>query len=184
MEVVVPLQASDLEGSADGGYVVLGRMGEVWVGRVTPELVATPWGQAATARCAVRVGDQVLLGFEDGVRRMDPTGVVEELVVGLGPVYDLASSPDGRWVAGALMDGRVFVWEAPDLELAAVLEGHEARVAAVAFSPDGRWLVSGSWDASVRLWSVAEIDEPAELLLDRLQRAWGRRPEELLVRAP
>src|SRR5262245_50755188 len=44
-----------------------------------------------------------------------------------------------------------------------VLQGHQARVVALAFSPDGKMLASGSDDATIKLWDVTTGKERATL---------------------
>lgn len=70
------------------------------------------------------------------------------------PVWSVALSPDGRWVASASQDRTVKVWEAQTGQLVADCLGHRRSVVSVAFSPDGRWLASWSDDRTVKAWEV------------------------------
>jgi len=73
-------------------------------------------------------------------------------------VSDVAFSPDGRTLAGALDDGTARLWDSATGEERAVLRA-PAEVNRVAFSPDGRTLVTASTDGTARLWDSATRTE-------------------------
>ena len=62
-----------------------------------------------------------------------------------GPVYAVAFSPDGAWVATASEDGTARVFEAATGAEVARLD-HDGAVMAVAFSPDGARVATASDD--------------------------------------
>jgi WD40 repeat protein len=83
----------------------------------------------------------------------------------LGPVggfnrYGLAYSPDGRYVAVAMHQGNVILWEVASGRQVQVFRGHSSTVKNVAFSPDGRLLASGAGDlvrsepGEVKVWEA------------------------------
>jgi WD40 repeat protein len=73
-----------------------------------------------------------------------------------GQIVALAFSPDDRWLAGALREGGVALWDLTTQRLAFRGEGHARQVVwCLAFSPDSRWLASGGSDQTVHLWNVA-----------------------------
>jgi hypothetical protein len=88
------------------------------------------------------------------------------------PAYDVAFSPDGRWLAAAGDDGAVRVWSTADWAGPRVLRGHDDAVIALAFDPDGRLLASGSHDATTRIWDVATGEELAVLASMRNGDGW------------
>src|SRR5262249_30106123 len=64
--------------------------------------------------------------------------------------------PDGRLLAAANWDGKVFVWDLA-ADRSRVLEGHAGRVNAIALHPDGRHLASSGSDKNVLIWDLAVI---------------------------
>jgi WD40 repeat protein len=87
-------------------------------------------------------------------------------------VYGVAFDPSGRYLAGAGLSDRVYVWDLATGEQVFDLDGHSDKVNAVAFSPDGSYLLSGSDDLTVRVWDVLsgrlvvvrEFDTPVQSL--------------------
>jgi WD40 repeat protein len=74
-------------------------------------------------------------------------------------VFDVAISPDGRWVAAGSWD---FTTQLLDLSKPGakpfVLKGHTARTLSVAFSPDSQWVATGNEDQTARLWNLVAAD--------------------------
>jgi len=66
----------------------------------------------------------------------------------------LAFSPDSRWLVAAGLDRQVFVWNAPEGQLAGIYTNHLERAPAVAFSPDGR-VATASFDCGLEVWDPA-----------------------------
>jgi WD40 repeat protein len=71
----------------------------------------------------------------------------------------VAVSPDGQFLAAALLTDSVGLYEVDSLRLVRELDGHHGQVTSLAFSHDGRLLVTGSDDGNVRLWD-ARTGEP------------------------
>ena len=63
--------------------------------------------------------------------------------------------PDGKQIASGDLDGRIWVWDVATGKDLLSLEGHTAKVSALAFSPDGKRIASASRDDTVRVWDVA-----------------------------
>ena len=70
------------------------------------------------------------------------------------PVWGLAWSPDGRFLATGSEDQTVCIWERATSDLLHVCRGHRGTIWSVAFTNDNR-LVSGGDDTSIRVWDAA-----------------------------
>lgn len=69
-------------------------------------------------------------------------------------VWNVAFSPDGRWLVSAHGDSSILVWDVVDRKLAGSLNGHAGAVRGVAFSSDGKLIASASEDRSVIVWNA------------------------------
>jgi WD40 repeat protein/serine/threonine protein kinase len=69
-------------------------------------------------------------------------------------VWNVAFSPDGRWLVSTHGDSSILVWDVADRKLAANLNGHAGAVRGVAFSADGKFIASAGEDHSVIIWST------------------------------
>jgi WD40 repeat protein len=77
-------------------------------------------------------------------------------------LWDVAYSPDGKWIATTSTDHTARVWDAETGALRATLR-HADWVVTVAWSPDSRLVASGGSDHTVRVWDVIAGREVAAL---------------------
>jgi WD40 repeat protein len=68
-------------------------------------------------------------------------------------VSAIAWSPDGKRLAAAGVDFRIYVWDAESGKRQAVLEGHSAFISSLAFNHAGTVLASSGWDDLTCLWN-------------------------------
>jgi WD40 repeat protein/serine/threonine protein kinase len=93
------------------------------------------------------------------------------------PVYSVAFSPDGQYLATATKDGFVRLWGAKTGQELQKWHAHEDNATCLQFSPNSRYLASGGWDAKVKVWDVEkslrnEVNEPL-LILNHMGRVWS-----------
>jgi WD40 repeat protein len=73
---------------------------------------------------------------------------------GMGTIFDLTFSPDGKLLAAGGTDGQVHLWEVATGRKLFLLTGHDGWVRTLCFSNDGRYLASGSGDRTIRVWDM------------------------------
>jgi WD40 repeat protein/serine/threonine protein kinase len=132
--------------SPDGRFLVL----REWDGRREVKDKDEFFAALAAQRHVVRVVDAA-----DGTERatLRPRGRTP---------YDVACSPDGRYVAVADWDmkqAEVTVWDLTTGQPVSTLRGYHSLLGALTFSPDGRRLVTGGHDETVRLWEPLTGEE-------------------------
>ncbi|KJS37017.1 MAG: hypothetical protein VR70_13275, partial [Rhodospirillaceae bacterium BRH_c57] len=76
-----------------------------------------------------------------------------------GMVRGLCVSPDGGMVASAGFDYTLRIWSLPDQQPRAVLNGHDAPLAAVACAGGDR-VISADNDGTVMFWDSAAAEGP------------------------
>jgi WD40 repeat protein len=69
-------------------------------------------------------------------------------------VWNLAFSPDGKWLVSAHSDSAILLWDVAERECVANFKEHSGPVRAVAFSSDGKRIASASEDRSVIIWNA------------------------------
>ena len=71
---------------------------------------------------------------------------------GSSPIFAIAVSSDGKFIASGDEDGVVQVWDSKSHEPIGKAGKHLGIVGSICFAPDSCWLVSGGWDMTVRMW--------------------------------
>ncbi|MDX2013398.1 MAG: serine/threonine-protein kinase [Myxococcaceae bacterium] len=117
-------------------------------------------------------GGALAIGCEDGTVSLFEGGALRVLTRHRHPVYTVAFSPNGAWLASGSWDGDARVTDVGTGAPVASLQGHDHAVLAMAFSPDGTLLASAGRDTTVRLWSTSTWNEP-KVLLGNTQKVYA-----------
>jgi WD40 repeat protein len=80
-----------------------------------------------------------------------------------GQVYGADFSDDGRFLATAVSDGWVAVWDGHTFRTLEKEKASNTHQITVSVSPDGKWLATGEDEGAVRLWSVNPLRQVAVL---------------------
>ncbi len=148
---------------------------------IAGELRADWSSEPTTAMAASHDGREVAIAHSDNViRRWNvATGQVVGAVAGhVGPVADLAYSPDGHWLAAGnenrdtSSDRTLHVWEVATGRLVRAVAAHRVVTMGVAFSTDGRRIASCGGDRTVKIWNT-ESGELATTLIGHTQPVRG-----------
>jgi WD40 repeat protein len=147
-------------------------------------VVADPWREIARGRgqpkfspdgkfviCRDRAAEEVgVFDLELAASSTGGLSTTGETRIGLKGVGNSALGygigPGGRFVAVALDDNRVHLWDRVAGQERSVLTGHRGYAPALAFSPDGQTVVTAGTYGEVRLWDVQSGQERAALTLD------------------
>jgi WD40 repeat protein len=92
-------------------------------------------------------------------------------------VTALAFDATGRFLAGAGLSRRVYLWDMATGEQIFDLEGHSDGIYTVTFSPDGSYLLSGGDDQIIRVWDVLSGRLLAARALDSVIHALAFSPD-------
>jgi tricorn protease-like protein len=131
----------------------------------------------------------VASGYHELTAWSVPEGTLGKRVQGLPErVYEVAASPDGKWLATAAGDpgqfGSAVLWSVKEdgtIERAKDLTETSDAVFAVAFSPDSKRLATAGADRAIRIYEVeggklvATIEDHADWILDLAYSPDGKR---------
>ncbi len=117
--------------------------------------------------CAALSADGKVLALGSGdctVRLIDVAAGTELRKLGTPPSPDdppaafafvVAFSPNGRHVAGGMLDGKLRVWDTASGREAITVQADPNEVVALTMTPDGRHVVSGGVGGGIRVWELA-----------------------------
>ena len=111
---------------------------------------AIPPSGTPTAAPTPLISDEISL---ETVNWVEPIYTIQ---VAPGWIYNLAFSPDGRYLTGSVHQDEIEIWDAADGHLLKTLTAHSAQIMNVAFSPSGEWFASSSIDHTILLWRLID----------------------------
>ncbi|MEB3342883.1 serine/threonine-protein kinase [Okeania sp.] len=85
---------------------------------------------------------------------LDQLSPLETLATTSGPVWSIATSPDGRIVASGSTNGNIQLLHLKSGNNLGTLSGHDGPIWSVAITPDSRTVVSGSSDSTIKIWDI------------------------------
>jgi WD40 repeat protein len=115
-------------------------------------------GQPLTLGISVQSGPDVLIASSipsQGTKTLRAVAFCA-LQGHISSVHRVAWSPDGKYLASAGSDQKVFVWEVRTGQHISLYSKHSDEVLCVAWSPDGRHIASGGKDGTVHIWEAVK----------------------------
>ncbi len=125
------------------------------VGVITPRTVdLQPLPQSPQSRTGATNRVSFSAGVMPRLVLVDVAGnETREFVIGASPVFSMAVSPDGQYIALARVDGKVELWS-PEGDRLKTFFGHTSKAGALAFSANGQQLASADSDGVINLWQL------------------------------
>jgi WD40 repeat protein len=105
------------------------------------------------------------------------------------PIYDIAFSPDGRWLAAAQQRDSVTLWDLTHAgnPAAVILQPSHPDIEAytwrVAFSPDSKLLAAGNSNGSITIQGLADLSAIETFYLSRAASALAFSPDGKILAA-
>jgi WD40 repeat protein len=106
------------------------------------------------------LGLRIYTGLPGGMPSPEAAQVKEHRIDSDIRLEGVSISADSRFVAAAVSEDRLRVWEVPSMAQIVWLRGHQRTVRGTAFHPfDSNVIASTSWDGTTRLWDIATRQE-------------------------
>ncbi len=151
---------------ATAGYGNAGLL-DAQSGRIL-DVFGYPVNQAPFALSFGPAGDSLAMAVVDEIHvvRLVPSHDGATIAASLGPIVQLAVSPDERMLAVGRKDGTIVIWGLHAKRVLQTLSGHDQAVFDVAFvpGPGAARLVSVGGDGLVKIWDSEAGDKPLRTL--------------------
>jgi len=85
---------------------------------------------------------------------LDEKQPFQQLPIQVADVVALRISPDSQWLACALADGNIQMWQVPQGVLLQTFKSETSAVSNFDFSKDGKTLLAASRDGTTRFWEI------------------------------
>lgn len=108
-----------------------------------------------------KLGFQIYTGLPGGFPSAEDAAKVQKHEIPSDiQLEGVSISADSRYLAAAVSEDRMRVWEMPGMTQHVWLRGHQRSVRGTAFHPqDSSVLISTSWDGTTRFWNMATRQE-------------------------
>ena len=153
----------DLAFSPDGRLLVtVGSHVQIW--EDGEETWSSPHSELYFSVAITPEGNRIACGTRNQIHFFDlkAHALIERRTIGGGMVYQLAYSPDGKWLASASSDGKIRLWDTASGQLSASATADAFALFSLRFSRDGRTLISAGRERVIRTWSVPDLESLSE----------------------
>lgn len=96
------------------------------------------------------------------IRALDRPESIRHDITTEGMAYQLAYSPDGRWLAAACSNGNLMLWDVAEEKVVQDVKADASALFTTCFFPDGHHIATGGRERVIRIWQVPQMREVAQ----------------------
>jgi hypothetical protein len=114
-------------------------------------------------------GNTIVSASDDGMVRVCD-GNSGEFIANMNMAMGItcaALTPDGKYIAGGCLDGKIRIMELQTEKTVKTYEGHTKALTKLEFSANGERMASASEDMSIRIWDVTDL-KYVQCIIDKM----------------